>query len=79
MNPRKMLKNCSKGNHITGETGLSLGEGTAYISGVMRPPWSYLTAVTDGSDLSWMESLPLCIQVVVQKVDLTVQVIICFK
>lgn len=73
-----MLKNCSKVNHIIGETGQSLGEGTAYIYGVMQQPWNYLMAVMDGSDLSWMENLPPCIQVVVLKVDRIVQVIFCF-
>lgn len=78
MNHRKMLKNCSKVNHIIGEIGPSLGEGTACIYGVMQQPWNYLMAVTDGLDLSWMENLPPCIQVVVPKVDRIVQVIFCF-
>lgn len=73
-----MLKNYSKVNHIIGETGQSLEEGTAYTYGVMQQPWNYLTAVMDGSDLSWMENLPPCIQVVVLKVDRIVQVIFCF-
>lgn len=73
-----MLKNYNKVNHIIGETGQSLEEGTAYIYGVMQQPWNYLMAVMDGSDLSWMENLPPCIQVVVLKVDRIVQVIFCF-
>lgn len=73
-----MLKNCSRVNHIIGETGQSLGEGTAYIYGVMRQPWNYPMEVMDGLDLSWMENLPPCIQVVVLKVDRIVQVILCF-
>lgn len=74
-----MLKNCNKVNPIIGETGQSSGAGTAYIFGVMQQPWNYLTAVMDGSDLSWMESLPPCIQVVVLKVDRIVQVIFSFN
>lgn len=69
-----MLKNCSRVNRTTGETGQSLGEGTACISGVMLQPWSYLMAVMDGSDLSWMESWPQCIPVGAPKEDPTVQV-----
>lgn len=74
MNHRRMLKNCSRVNHTTGETGQSLGEGTACISGVMLQPWSYLMVVMDGSDLSWMESWPQCIPVGALKEDLTAQV-----
>lgn len=77
MNHRKMLKNCSKVNLIIGETGQLLGEGTAYIFGAMLQLWNYLMAVMDGSDLSWMENLPPCIQVVVLKVDRIVQVRLC--
>lgn len=77
MNHRKMLKSCSKVNRIIGETGQLLGEGTAYIFGVMLQLWNYLMAVMDGSDLSWMENLPPCIQVVVLKVDRIVQVRLC--
>lgn len=51
-----MLKNCSKVNHIIGEIGPSLGEGTACIYGVMQQPWNCLMAVMDGLDLSWMEN-----------------------
>lgn len=75
MNHRRMLKNCNRVNHITGETGRSLGEGTACISGVMLQPWNYLTVVMDGSDLSWMENWPQCIPVAALKEDLTVQVV----
>lgn len=78
MNHRKMLKNCNKANHIIGETGQSLEEEIAYIYGVMRQPWNYQMVVMDGSDLSWMENLPPCIQVVVLKVDQIALVIFCF-
>lgn len=70
-----MLKSCNRVNHITGETGQSLGEGTACTSGVMLQPWSCLMVVTDGSDLSWMENWPQCIPVAALKEDLIVQVV----
>lgn len=69
-----MLKNCSRVNRTTGETGQSLEEGTACISGVMLQPWSCLMVVMDGSDLSWMESWPRCIPVGALKEDPIVQV-----
>lgn len=75
MNRRRMLKNCNRVNHITGETGQSLGEGTACISGVMLQPWNYLMVVMDGSDLSWMENWPQCIPVAALKEDPIVQVV----
>lgn len=74
MNHRRMLKNCNRVNRITGETGQSLGEGTACISGAMLQPWSYLMVVMDGSDLFWMENWPQCIPVAALKEDPIVQV-----
>lgn len=69
-----MLKNYSRVNRITGETGQSLGEGTVYISGVMQQPWNYLMVAMDGSDLSWMENWLQCTPVEALKEDQIVQV-----
>lgn len=75
MNHRRMLKSCSRVNHITGETGQSSGEGTACTSGVMLQPWNYLMVVMDGSGLSWMENWPQCTPAEAQREDLIVQVV----
>lgn len=74
-----MLKNFNRVNHITGETGQSLGAGTACISGVMLQPWSCLMVVMDGSDLSWMGNWPQCIPAEAPKEDPIVQVVFLFS
>lgn len=77
MNPKRMLKNYSRVNLITGGTGRSLEEETVCIFGVMLLLWNSLMVAMDGSDLSWMGSWPQCIPVGVLKEDLTVQVQAC--